>query len=143
MRKVSIGPCPLCDKRIWKFKRPKFIDFSSGVFSMAFKKLPYEQNEEGTHVWFLLTDSTRMRVAICRSCLLVLTDDQAKQIFADITYTKLEAIKSDNRITDRQRYVLFDRVRTVEVWKWSENETELIGILDGGKKHSIGRSQQA
>ena len=129
MKKVSIGPCPLCNKRIWKFVRPAFINFSKGIFSMAFKKLPYEQNDEGTHVWFLQNDRSKMRVAICTSCLEELNDEKVKMIFSDIIFTKLKVIENDKRLTEEKRYKLFDRIRDITVFKWARTEKELDNYL--------------
>ena len=128
MRKVSVGPCPLCYKNIWKYRRPKLINLSRGALVICLQKIPYEQTDEGTHFWVLLTDSTRMRIAICKSCLSILSDDHVKQIFADITYTKLEAIKKDKRLTEDRRYKLFDRVRTIEVWKWAKKTGRVFNL---------------
>jgi hypothetical protein len=128
MKILTIGACPLCKKNIWKFKRPSFLSKTIYGWSINFKNTPYELNELGTHFWLLLSDGTRMRVAICKDCLKHITGDQVKQIFADITYTKLKAIEKDKRINIQ--YKLFDRVRTIEIVTYAENEQDIINFIE-------------
>ena len=143
MRKLSVGDCPLCSKVVWKFMRPSFISKTIYGWSINFKKRPYEMNEHGTHMWFLLTDGTRMRVAICKECLKNITSDQVKQIHADIVYTKIKAIEKDKR--KHLHYKLFDRVRGVEVFMYAETEQEIINRLKeiNGKVDSHKRPQNS
>lgn len=142
MKILSIGNCPLCSKRIWSFKKPSFISKTPYGWSLNLKSVPYELNEDGCHFWLLLTDSTRMMVAICKSCLSNITGDQVKQIFADITYTKLKAIEKDKRI--QLHYKLFDRVRTIEVVTYAETEKQIIEFIESiknGKEHNSTKSE--
>lgn len=127
MKKVQIKDCPLCGKIIWKFIRPKIVSITPYGIAFSFKRRPVELNEYGRHFWFLLTDGSRMMVAICGECLETLTDEQAKQIFADITFAKLEAIKKDKR--KHLHYRLFDRIRTVELLKWFVTEGEVVNYI--------------
>jgi len=140
MKILRVKDCPLCGKIIWKFYRPPIISKSNFGISINFRKLPHEQNEDGTHFWILVNDSSRMMVAICKDCLKKLTNEQVKQIFADIIYTKLEAIKKDKR--KELHYKLFDRIRVIEVWRWGKTEKEIISYLQELKNEKINNTKQ-
>lgn len=129
MKKVSIGPCPVCGKSIWKYWY-LFRANKDGV-SIFFKRRPYKMNEHGRHFWILETTGSRMMVAICKECFKNITDDIVQKIHADIIYTKLESLK---KIKDKgKRYRLFDHIRTTEVWKWAETELGVVQELNKAK----------
>ena len=139
MKILSVGRCPLCSKQIWKTKPPSISITKSGL-SIRWKFTPYEMNEHGTHFWALLTDGSRMRIAICLDCLSKLTDEQVKKIFSDITFTKLKAIEKDKR--EDVKYRLFDAIRDIQIWRWSVTEQELVGYLNE-KNNNIERSAKS
>lgn len=134
MKKLTVKDCPICGLIIWKFKMPPFIEWDENGGRINWKKRPYEMHSGGTHFWVLQTDSSRMMIAICKSCLLILDDEKVKRIFADIIFTKLSMIKGGTE----KDYKLFDRIRTIEVWKWFYNEAEVVEYLEthGAKEHS-------
>lgn len=144
MKFLTVGKCCLCPKTIWKFHRPSFISRTQYGWSLNFKKRPYELNEDGEHFWILCTDGSRMMVAICKSCLEAITDEQVKKVFSDIIYTKLEQIKKDNR-GDDIKYKLFDRIRDIQVWAWARTEKEIIQYLSekNGKEHNTADAEQS
>ena len=92
--------------------------------------MPYQLNKDGAFLWLLLTDSSRMNVSICKDCLDKITEEQVKKIFADITFTKLKQVEEDRR-SDEIKYKLFDRIRSIEVWRWAKTELEIIDYLGG------------
>ena len=134
MKKMFVGPCPICDKRIFNFKMPPIFQWNEEGGRINWRRRAFEMNAEGTHFWILQSDGSRMMVAVCRRCLLTLNDEQVKKIFADIIYTKLSSVKGDSE----KDYKLFDRIRTIEVWKWFYNETELVAYLEekNAEEHS-------
>lgn len=71
-----------------------------------------------------------MNVSICKDCLEKITDEQVKKIFADITFTKLKQVEEDRR-SDDIKYKLFDRIRSIEVWRYAKTELEIINYLGG------------
>ncbi len=127
MKILSIGNCCLCPTEIYKFRKPPFIQLSKGSLIFSFKKLPYALNEKGTTFFVLLTDGSRMEVSICKSCLNTITDEQVKNIYSDIVYTKLKALEKDRR--KDLHYKLFERIRSVEIWRWAKTEQEIIDYL--------------
>ena len=127
MKILRVKDCPVCGIDIWDFKWLSFISFKNGL-TFNIKKVPYKQNEKYAEFWALLSNGSRMRIAICLDCLKTLTDEQVKRIFADITYTKLKAIEKDKR--EDMKYRLFDAVRDIGVWRWSRTEQEIINYLD-------------
>jgi len=143
MKILTVGNCPLCEKVIYKKTRPAIISKTIYGWSFNFKRKPYKLNEQGVEFWLLLTDGTRMRVAICKECLKGITREQESRIFADITYTKLRAIEKDKR--KHLQYKLYDRVRTIEVWGSANTEQELVNYLKehDAKEHSIKRSKES
>jgi len=60
VKRLFIGPCPLCSKTIWEYKE-KVID------GQVHKILV--QNELGTHFWIRSNHNTIARFAICKDCL--------------------------------------------------------------------------
>ncbi len=131
MKKVSIGPCPICGINVWKYKRLPLFQLSKEGIKINFGKRPYELNKNGEHFWILETTGSRMMVAICKQCKATLTDEKVKRAYADIIYTKLEALKD---IKDKNRKAkLFDVIRTKEVWAWAGSEAEIVQILNGVK----------
>ena len=129
MQILSIGNCPLCPTQIYDFKQLPFVQFNKGSLTVNFfKRVPFKLNDNGDFLWLLLTDGSRMNVSICKSCLDKITDEQVKNIFADITHTKLKQIEKDRRGKEL-KYKLFDRVRSVEVYKWAKSEQEIINYL--------------
>lgn len=120
MRFLTVDDCPVCRKVIWK---TRLVQANFWI-----KKVPYEQNKHGRHFWILQTDGSRMQVAICNDCFAALTDAIVKQIFADITYTKLEQLKTMS-LSEDKKYLLFDRIRSIEVWKWFGTEAEVVAYL--------------
>lgn len=129
MQILSVGNCPCCSKQIYDFKQLPFIQFNKGSLTFNFfKRVPYQLNKDGTYFWILCTDSTRMNVSICKGCLDKLTDEQVKNIYSDIIYTKLKAVEKDRRSEDI-KYKLFERIRSVEIWRWAHTEQEIINYL--------------
>lgn len=140
MRILTVRDCPLCSKIIWRFKRLPLIQFNKGSIILNFKKVPYEMNDKGSHFFILQNDGSRMQIAICKQCLETLTDVQVKQIFTDIVFTKLEAIKKDKR--KELHYKLFDRIRQLEIFKWAKTEKEIIDYLQEIKNEKIDSLKQ-
>lgn len=133
MKILSVGKCPLCETQIWKTK-PPFISITKSGINFKWKSTPYDLNEYGTHFWALLSDGSRMRIAVCKNCLKTLTNEQVKKIFADITYTKLKVIEKDKR--EDVKYRLFDAIRDILVWRWSVSEKDIVEYLNA-KEHCI------
>lgn len=126
MKKVSIGPCPVCNRNIHKFHY--FLRITKEGVNIFFKRRPYAMKENARHFWVLETTGSRMMIAICDDCFQSLTDTQVKEVYARIIYTKLESLKD---IKDKdKRLRLFDRIRTTEVWKWAGEEKEIIQELN-------------
>ncbi len=130
MKKVSIGPCIICQKNIWKHRYLPPFQFSKEGIRINFGKRPYELNEDGDHFWILETTGSRMQVAICKECKATLDDDKVKKAYADIIYTKLITLKG---IKGDRLYKVFDVIRTKEVWAWANNEAMIIQILNNSK----------
>lgn len=117
---------------IFRLKMPNIIEWDRHGGRVNWKPRPVDMTSEGAHFWILQTDSSRMAVAICKHCKSSLTDEQVKKIFSDIIFTKLSGIKGN---TDKD-YKLFDRIRTIEVWRWFNSEQEIVAYLEeDAKKH--------
>lgn len=128
MNLVKIGPCPVCGVNIWKYRR-RIFDVKDNSIIISFKRVPYEQNEKGRHFWVLLSDGSRMMIAICKDCFHGLTLAMVKDIINDIIYTKLERIKK-YKGEKRKKYILFDRIRTLEMVTWAGEEKEIVGYIN-------------
>lgn len=125
---LSIGNCPICSKQIYDFHKPPLFHKSQYGWTINFRSQPYKLNKDGTYLWILCTDSSRMNVSICKDCLDKITDEQVKKIFADITFTKLKQVEKDRR-SDEIKYRLFERIRDIQVYIWSKDEQTLIDYL--------------
>ena len=130
MKIMQVKDCPLCGKIIWNFKFPKIIDFSGGTLSISFRPRPYKMNEHGRHFWILENTTSRMRVAICKQCFETLTNEQVKQMYTDLIYTKLKQIENDKNLDEEKRYKLFNAVRGLEMFKWAGTEEEIVKYLE-------------
>lgn len=120
---------------------PSVLEWDEHGGRLNWKPRPVDMNSFGAHFWILQTDSSRMAVAICTKCHASLTDEKVNHIFADIIFTKLSQIKGHTE----KDYKLFDRIRTLEVWKWFYSERLLADYLEGTKiaeEHSAGGSEQ-
>lgn len=138
MKTLSVGNCPICAKRIWEFKMSSPIQITANGLTVNWRPLPVRMNANGAHFWVLQTDGSRMAIAICKACLSTLTDEQVKTIFADIIFTKLSQVKGQ---TERD-YKLYDRIRTIEVWRWFLTEDEVRQYLKekvDAKEHNPSR----
>ena len=135
MKKLGVGPCPCCGVRIYDFRMPPIVQWDRHGGRINWRKKPVCLDNNGTTFWILQTDSSRMEVSICKDCILRLTDEIVKVIFVDIIYTKLSQIKGK----DEKAYKLYDRIRTIEVWRWFFKEKDLGEYLEAhsAKEHSI------
>lgn len=130
MKKLEVKDCPLCGEVIWKRKMLPLIQHKKWTLIFNFFKIvSTEMNNRGTHFWLLLSDSSRMRVAVCKRCCEIMDDKKAKEIFSYITYTKL-------KLAENGKWESYDYLRTLEVFRWFKTEKEVIEYLKEYNKNA-------
>jgi hypothetical protein len=122
MKVLNVGPCPVCDKNIWNKKRLPLMQIVNSAIIFNFKKVPCSLNEDGRHFWILLTNGSRMRVAICNSCYEKLNASTVNGIMANIVYTHLQKM-------DNMNFETFNHFRTQEMFMWFGTEQEVIDYI--------------
>lgn len=105
MKKLFIGPCPLCNLQIWEMKDKKLI-----------------QNENGTHFWILSNHRTIARFAICKNCLKALNMEKIAEIVDRQVYTWLMDLFKEEKVNRYQ----FDKYRFYCALTWAKTEEEIL-----------------
>lgn len=110
MRKLFIGPCPLCGITIWEYK-DEVVD--------GIKRKILVQNEHGTHFWIRSNYNTVAKFAICKNCLNTLNMAKVAQVIDAQVFTWLW----DMHTYKREQ---FNKYRFYVAIDWADNEKEVL-----------------
>ena len=116
MKRLFIGPCPVCNTQIWE-------DKTVIVDGREYKKQVL--NEKGTHFWILSNYKSVMKIAICKDCLQGLTDLIVARIIADIVWTWSCEVNEDKDLSEEKKFARFTEARFYMALKWGQSEEEV------------------
>lgn len=117
MKRLIVGPCCCCDKKIWDEREVPGAD-----------KKPHKAlvlNSNGTHFWVKSNYGSRMKIAICKECAGKLTLAKVAEIIDNIVYTwMLELFENTNISEEKKRYE-FNKIRFYVAESYALKEEDL------------------
>lgn len=105
MERLSIGPCPCCEKTIWVMDNGKL-----------------KMTDEGTHFYIRSNYNTVARFAICKDCLKTLNMEKVAEIVDRQVLTWIDDLFKEKEF---KRY-LFDKYRFYVALDWAKTEKEIM-----------------
>jgi len=116
MKRLCIGPCPLCSTQIWETEE---IMMNGKKFKRTV------MNSKGTHFYIFSNYKSIMAVAICKDCLKDLDDAKVAQITDNVVWTWFLEIAEDKDMSEEKRRIQFNKIRFYVSLKWGRTEDEV------------------